>query len=93
MFMTSLGATAPGFEPGELPPGPAQTVQSVRVQVAEIPADVIYAGVTPGFAGLFQVSFTVPDNAPGRDPPVFVEVGEFPDLMVTPPGGFITIVP
>jgi uncharacterized protein (TIGR03437 family) len=93
VFMTGLANTSPSFAPGELPNVAARTVLPVRAQIGETAVDVIYAGVTPGFAGLYQVSFRVPAGLAAGDYPVTVQVGEFADARLTPAGGFITVGP
>ncbi len=34
--------------------------------VAVDPSKIDYAGVTPGYAGLFQINLTLPDDAPSN---------------------------
>jgi uncharacterized protein (TIGR03437 family) len=65
MFLTGLGAVK-----GTLPPGaPAPnaplytTLAAVRVQVDGASAEVNFAGLAPGFVGLNQINFRVPDSA------------------------------
>jgi len=43
-----------------------QTVLTPLVTVAGIPAEVLYSGLAPGFAGLYQINFRVP-AAPAGD--------------------------
>ncbi len=90
LFMTGLGATDPAFDAGVLPDKAAATVQkaSVSVNGVTLPdGDVLYAGVAPGFAGLYQVNIKVPANAPDGDLPVVVTIGG----VSTPAGAFITV--
>ena len=42
--------------------------------VALSPAAILYAGVTPGFAGLYQINVVLPSNLP-NDPEVIVSIG------------------
>jgi len=79
MFLTGLGAVTPsvpagaaGGDNGEL--GPLnQTVANVAVTVAGIPAERIYfSGLAPGFVGLYQLSFQVPEYV--GDGPGVIEV-------------------
>jgi uncharacterized protein (TIGR03437 family) len=51
------------------------------------PADVLYAGVSPGIAGLYQLNIRVPQNAPDGDLPLTLTLGSFK----TPSLGFLTV--
>ena len=70
LFLTGLGAVnpaisegAPGGDGGSL--GPLNRVtESVEVLVGGVPAIVHFAGLAPGFPGLYQINFEVPQNAP-----------------------------
>jgi uncharacterized protein (TIGR03437 family) len=37
--------------------------------------DVLYAGVTPGSAGLYQVNLRIPEGTPDGEQPVVIKVG------------------
>jgi uncharacterized protein (TIGR03437 family) len=90
LFLNGLGATSPSFAAGELPSGAGSTVAPVAVTVAGIQlaaSDVLYAGVTPFLAGLYQINIRLPANVPDGDLAVVVRVGDF----TTPEGGFLTI--
>jgi len=89
IYVTGLGKATPGGASGGpvLPTGqvaPASgdplylTVQNPTVMVGDIPAQLQFSGLAPGFAGLYQVNFQVPPGAPaGDDVPV----------KITMPGG------
>jgi len=90
LFATGFGATRPALEAGELADRIAPTVAPVAVTVGGIPVpqrDVLYAGATPGLAGVYQVNLRIPAEAPDGELPVVVRVSEFS----TPPGGFVTV--
>ena len=90
LFATGFGVTDPPFEAGILPDQIGSTVEKALVTVGEIQlsdADVLYAGVTPGSAGLYQLNLRIPDTVPDGDLSVVVQVGAFS----TPPGGFLVI--
>jgi len=90
LFMTGLGATTPANGPGVLPPSTANVNAAVSVSLGGLElrsADILYAGVTPFYAGLYQVDIRIPQNAPTGHVPVSVGIGAFS----TPAGGFITI--
>jgi uncharacterized protein (TIGR03437 family) len=87
VFMTGLGETDPVFEAGEIADQAAAAIAIVRAFVNEQEAEVIYAGVTPGTAGLYQVSFRLGPNTPSGKVPVRVQA----DGFSTPAGGFLTV--
>ncbi len=87
LFMTGLGATEPLFQPGQLAAAAAEVTLPASATVAGAGVDLIYAGVTPGFAGLYQVSFRVPRGLEAGDAEVSVTIGE----ASTPDGGFLTL--
>ena len=71
IYCTGLGAVNPPVATGTAATGPTPTVQPVTVQIGGQSASVIYAGLTPGFAGLYQVNAVVPAGvAAGSQVPV-----------------------
>ncbi len=68
-FCTGLGAVDPPAPEGEQAPfSPlSRTVNAVTVQIGDQQADVLFAGLAPGFAGLYQVNFVVPPGASTGD--------------------------
>ncbi len=60
LYMTGLGATETrdGLQWAKLQP---------KIFVGNLEAQVLYAGRAPGFAGLDQINFIVPANAPSGD--------------------------
>ena len=54
----------------------SQTVIPVHVSIGGTDAQVWYAGVTPGYTGLYQVNVQIPDGTPaGAQPLVVTENG------------------
>ncbi len=91
LFVTGEGATAPPGVTGRVNadlnalPRPQQ---EVKVQIQGIPAQVLYAGAAPFFAGLMQINVRVPVDAfPAERAPLEVSVGSF----AAQPGVFIAI--
>lgn len=68
-FCTGLGAVDPPAPEGEQAPfSPlSRTVNDVTVRIGDQQAEVLFAGLAPGFAGLYQVNFIVPPGAPTGD--------------------------
>ena len=62
VYCTGLGATNPAVRSGEAAPASplARVVTPVTVTIGGQPAVVQYAGLTPGFAGLYQVNVQIP---------------------------------
>ncbi len=65
---TGFGLTAPPLETGEISPLPRRlATASIRPMIGqfEVQADhILYAGASPGFAGLYELSLRLPDNVP-----------------------------
>ncbi len=71
MYGTGLGVTDPPVSAGQ--PSPANPVAVAKltllVLIGEIEAKVLFAGLTPGLAGVYQVNILVPPGlTPGRYP-------------------------
>ena len=61
IFCTGLGATSPTVGAGE--PGAGETVTTpVTATIGGVPASVSFAGLAPGFVGLYQVNAVVPEG-------------------------------
>ena len=67
IYCTGLGAVNPAVASGAAAPvPPPQAVLPVEVSIAGATAQVTYAGLAPGFAGLYQVNAQIPaGTAPG----------------------------
>jgi uncharacterized protein (TIGR03437 family) len=65
IFATGLGATNPVVPSGQAAPGnpPALVIAGVEARIGGQPAAVQFAGLAPGFVGLYQVNVVVPPNA------------------------------
>lgn len=65
MYLVGLGATNPSVASGV--PAPSSPLSTVTVQptvtVGSQPATVAFAGLSPGFVGLYQINFQVPTGA------------------------------
>jgi uncharacterized protein (TIGR03437 family) len=66
VYLTGLGVPDRNIEEGIAAPAapPARAAMQVRVEVGGDGADVAFAGLAPGFAGVAQINFRVPAGIP-----------------------------
>jgi uncharacterized protein (TIGR03437 family) len=86
IYLEGLGAVNRAVTPGEPAPGGplAEAVAPVSVTIGGLPAQVLFAGLTPGFTGLYQVNATVSEAVtPGNAVPVIVTAGALSSPPVT----------
>jgi len=89
VYCISLGPTNPAVAHGLPSAGAAPTVSTPVVKMGTSTLDaanVLYAGASPGTAGLYQLNITVP-NLPDGDYPLTLALGTFS----TPSTGYITV--
>lgn len=67
LFATGLGATNPAVPTGAASPAnpPASTVARVTATMGGRAANVLFGGLAPGFTGVNQVNFQVPEGVSG----------------------------
>jgi uncharacterized protein (TIGR03437 family) len=80
VYACGLGRTQPNPAPGAIPQSAAviQGLSNLKVYLggtAIDPASILYAGVTPGSAGLYQINLVLPDNL-GTDPEIRVAIAD-----------------
>jgi uncharacterized protein (TIGR03437 family) len=75
IFCTGLGAVAPAPLDGSPASGAAQTLVPATVTIGRSSAPVAYAGLAPGFVGLYQVNAQVPSGLSGGNQPVVITMG------------------
>jgi len=86
IFCTGLGDVATHPASGAPAPSDKPSVTSLipAVTVGDIPSQVTFSGLAPGFVGLYQVNAQVPANAPTGDAvPVVLTVGAATSNAVT----------
>ncbi len=76
IYCTGLGAINQSLAPGQPAPAtPVSTVNTVSVSIGGKNLPVEFAGLVPGYPGIYQVTGTVPPNAPvGKNIPITVSV-------------------
>ncbi|HLK48756.1 MAG TPA: SBBP repeat-containing protein [Bryobacteraceae bacterium] len=69
IYGTGLGAVSPAAQTGA-PAPPSQTTTPVNVFIGGTAAQVLYAGLAPGYAGLYQINAQIPAGTPPGAQPV-----------------------
>ncbi len=75
IYLVGMGATKPAVQSGAVSPGPptfANVTVQPKVTVGSQTANVVFAGLTPGSVGLYQIDFQVPAGTPSGNPTVVV---------------------
>jgi uncharacterized protein (TIGR03437 family) len=78
IYCTGLGAVSPPVQEGQPASNTtlSRTTNTVTVSIGGIPAKVDFAGMAPGFIGLYQVNAFIPTGvAPGDSVPVVLTEG------------------
>jgi uncharacterized protein (TIGR03437 family) len=82
LFITGEGDVTPALATGASPKAgtsvtklPAPVLKPQTLTIGGVPATIDFIGVPPGLAGVTQVNFTVPNNAPLGRQPVEVTIG------------------
>ncbi len=93
LYATGLGRTTPNPRSGELPKqaAPLEKLSDFRVLLNgdEIPAGrILYAGVAPGYAGLYQINLQLPDSL-SANPEIRLRLGD----EMSPAGGSLPAAP
>lgn len=70
IYATGLGAVRRNVSSGL-----AETVEPVSVTIGGAPAPVLFAGLAPGWQGLYQVNARVPAGLPGGPQPLRLAIG------------------
>jgi uncharacterized protein (TIGR03437 family) len=84
IYCTGLGAVNPPVALGAAATGPTPIVQPVSATIGGQTASVSYAGLTPGFPGLYQVNAVVPAGiAPSGQVPVVLSTAGQTSPVVT----------
>jgi uncharacterized protein (TIGR03437 family) len=90
LYGTGFGPTSPPTNAGDIQSKAASVVLPVKVTIGGVAlaaSDILYAGISPGSPGLYQVNIRVPDAVPDGDQPVTLGLG----LYSTPVGGYLTV--
>jgi uncharacterized protein (TIGR03437 family) len=79
LFAAGLGRTVPDSSSGRVPLAAAPILYGPQLQILLNgspcpPASIYYAGVTPGYAGLYQINLRLPDVLPAN-PEIRIAIG------------------
>ena len=88
LYGIGLGPVTPSSPAGTLASGTTTIARPLQVMLGQTAAQVQYAGLAPGYTGLFQINVQVPPMAPG-DYPLTLILG---DLTVNT-GALVSIGP
>jgi uncharacterized protein (TIGR03437 family) len=86
IYCSGLGSVSPPVTDGAATPSDTlrQTVNPVTLTIGGVAANAAFAGLTPGFSGLYQVNAVVPSGiAPGLQTPVILTVASLSSAPVT----------
>jgi uncharacterized protein (TIGR03437 family) len=87
IYGIGFGETTPVVTPGTLAADAAMVAGQVSVTIGSEPAKVLYAGVSPGFAGLYQVNLTVPDGLAAGNQSIVINING----VASPTGAYVAI--
>jgi len=90
LYATGLGATSPGFAAGALPSAAGAVTGAFQISVGSVTlasTDVLYAGVAPDTAGLYQINIHLPSTIANGNQPVSMLVNG----IASPTGGYIAV--
>ena len=78
IYATGLGFVSPISLPGYRAPESPLSIVTIQpaVTFGGVPGDILFAGLSPGFVGLYQINVRVPIGAPlGNEVPLEVSAG------------------
>ncbi len=78
LYGTGFGYTNPVWQPGEFADGRSQLRDRYTItagSTALAASDILFAGLSPQFPGLYQVNIRIPTNAPNGPLPITLSIG------------------
>jgi uncharacterized protein (TIGR03437 family) len=73
LYLTGLGTVNPMIPDGSAGPANSQTNNTIAADIGGQAATVLYAGLAPGLAGLYQINLTVPSGVSAGDNSLDIE--------------------
>jgi uncharacterized protein (TIGR03437 family) len=89
IYGVSFGQTDPSYAPGIAPDNAGRTLLSPSVRLGETALsaeDILYAGVSPLTAGLYQLNIRVPQGLAAGVYPIILGLGDY-----SSPAGYLTV--
>ena len=86
-FGVGWGKTTSAQPPGTVASAAATLTASYALTIGGVKADVSYAGLSPGFAGLYQINFTVPSGLSSANQALVLTTSG----ASSPSGAYITV--
>jgi uncharacterized protein (TIGR03437 family) len=84
VYGTGMGAVTPAAPTGNVPISLSSTRLTPTAMVGGLPANVIFSGLNPGAAGLYQINVQIPAGVtPGDAVPVSIMIGGVTSNTVT----------
>lgn len=90
VYALGFGATNPAQATGVPAPGAAIVAQAVNITIGGVPlaaSDILYAGASPSYIGLYQLNVRVPDGVASGNQSMVVQVGG----SRSPAGGYLAV--
>jgi uncharacterized protein (TIGR03118 family) len=87
VYGTGFGTTNPAIVNGQIVSGAPTLTNTVMFQIDGQNATVVFAGMTPGTAGLYQFNVTLPAGLPSGDQAITASING----VTSPTGVFVTI--
>ena len=78
LYATGLGAVQPLVDTGDAPSGLSTAAGKVSATIGGQAADILFAGLAPNFAGLYQINVRVPAGVPAGNALLVVSVDGTP---------------
>jgi uncharacterized protein (TIGR03437 family) len=78
LYGIGFGSVMPDSPAGIIAQGETKLTASVDISIGGVPAQVAYAGLTPGSVGLYQFNVVVPNIPPNDQTPLTFKLGGVP---------------
>jgi uncharacterized protein (TIGR03437 family) len=89
IYATGLGPVSPAGLTGAAAPGADSTTTTPAVRIGSQNANVEFAGLAPGFAGLYQINVDLPSGAGTGAVPISISINGITLTNATPPTIYI----
>ena len=90
VYALGFGATSPAQAIGVPATGAAMVAQTVSITIGGVPlaaSDILYAGASPSYIGLYQINLRVPAGVTPGNQSMVVQIGS----NQSPAGGYLAV--